>query len=89
MALLSEKNFELKQKDGLSEIKSLDDELYKNFSGKFRYEGSLSRSLVSFQANKSREIYRWYKFKEGFSASLIEYFLDRYNIMNIYSQCKY
>ena len=80
MTLLSEKLVDLKQKDSLSEIKCLDDELYKNLSSKFHLEGALSRSLVSFQANKNREVYRWYKFKEGFSASLIEYVLGRYNI---------
>jgi DNA modification methylase len=80
MTLLSEKPVDLKQKDSLSEIRRLDDELYKNMSSKFHLESALSRSLVSFQANKSREVYRWYKFKEGFSASLIEYVLGRYNI---------
>jgi len=39
---------------------------------------SLSRSLVSFQSNKRRAVYRWFKFKEGFSAELVEYLLDRY-----------
>jgi len=33
---------------------------------------------VSFQSNKRRAVYRWYKFKEGFSAELVEYLLDRY-----------
>ncbi len=37
----------------------------------------LSRSLVSFQANKSSPIYRWFKYKEGFSSVLVSYFLDK------------
>lgn len=41
---------------------------------------SLTRQLVSFQANKGRSRYRWYKYKEGFSADLVEYFLDRCNV---------
>jgi len=41
---------------------------------------SLTRSLVSFQANKSRPFYRWYKYKEAFSASLVEYLLHKYRI---------
>jgi DNA modification methylase len=40
----------------------------------------LTRSLVSFQANKSRAVYRWYKYKEGFSAGLVEHFLNRYHL---------
>ena len=43
-------------------------------------ESTLTRQLVSFQANKSRISYRWYKFKEAFSASLVEYILFRYGV---------
>jgi hypothetical protein len=32
---------------------------------------NLTRSLLSFQANKTRAAYRWYKYKEAFSASFI------------------
>src|SRR4030067_1129576 len=41
---------------------------------------SLPRHLFSFQANKERERYRWFKYKEGFSADLVEHFLDRCNV---------
>src|SRR4030067_1336725 len=41
---------------------------------------SLTRQLVSFQANKERERYRRFKYKEGFSADLVEHFLDRCNV---------
>jgi len=43
---------------------------------------NLTRSLVSFQANKSRAVYRWYKYKEAFSADLVEYLLHRYGLSN-------
>jgi DNA modification methylase len=82
MLILSDNSTELKQKDGLAEIERLDRELYQHFESKFRLEWALSRSLVSFQDNKTREIYRWYKFKEAFSASLVEYLLGKYNIIN-------
>ena len=36
----------------------------------------LTRRVVSFQANKSLPGYRWFKFKEAFSADLVSYFLD-------------
>jgi DNA modification methylase len=43
---------------------------------------NLSRQLVSFQANKQRPVYRWYKFKEGFSAGLIYYLFNKYNVVS-------
>ncbi|MCU0782872.1 MAG: site-specific DNA-methyltransferase [Verrucomicrobia bacterium] len=47
---------------------------------KLSVENSLTRSLVSFQANKGRAVYRWFKYKEAFSAGLIEYLLNHYRI---------
>jgi hypothetical protein len=35
---------------------------------------------VSFQANKTRAVYRWFKYKEAFSAGLLEYLYNRYDI---------
>lgn len=40
---------------------------------------NLNRKVVSFQANKDEPIYRWFKFKEGFSAQLVKYFLSEYS----------
>ncbi len=57
-------------------IVQLDKNLEQTFSGKLEVCKDLSRVLVSFQGNKSRPSYRWYKYKEGFSASLIDYFLN-------------
>ncbi|MFL6211160.1 MAG: DNA methyltransferase [Pyrinomonadaceae bacterium] len=56
----------------LEEIERLDRELTQRFKDKLSIQMSLTRSLVSFQANKARAVYRWYKYKEAFSASLIE-----------------
>lgn len=67
-------------KDELSQIEYLDRELYKCFKDKFVLHSYLTRSLVSFQANKTRAVYRWYKYKEAFSASLIEYLFGKYGI---------
>lgn len=64
----------------LEEIERLDAELGKYFRSKFHVQLSLTRSLVSFQANKNRPVYRWYKYKEGFSASLVEYFFQKYDV---------
>lgn len=40
---------------------------------------NLSRKVVSFQANKGEPIYRWFKYKEGFSSALVKYFLSEYS----------
>lgn len=62
------------------EILELDNNLERSFSGKLEVCKDLSRVLVSFQGNKLRPSYRWYKYKEGFSASLIDYFLNSNNL---------
>lgn len=64
----------------LEEISALDADLTFRFADRLEVCRSLSRVLVSFQANKSRSIYRWYKYKEGFSAALIEFLLSEYHI---------
>jgi DNA modification methylase len=47
---------------------------------RIQIDSSLTRALVSFQANKGRAVYRWFKYKEAFSADLIEYLLRRQQI---------
>ena len=64
----------------LADIEQLDRETANHFKSRLVVEASLTRSLVSFQANKSRAAYRWYKYKEAFSASLMEYILHKYQI---------
>lgn len=65
---------------GLAEIEQLDAALENHFKSKFQVQPSLTRSLVSFQVNKNRPVYRWYKYKEGFSASLVEHFFHKHGI---------
>src|SRR5947209_14898260 len=60
----------------LEEIERLDRDSLRQFADKIRVQSSLTRSLVSFQANKTRAAYRWYKYKEAFSAPLIEHLLS-------------
>lgn len=64
----------------LNEIERLDATFEIYFKSKFHIQPSLTRSLVSFQANKNRPVYRWYKYKEGFSASLVEHFFEKYQV---------
>lgn len=64
----------------LLEINNLDRELFNYFQNKLLDSEQLSRTLVSFQGNKNQPIYRWYKYKEGFSVDLIVYLLEKYGI---------
>ncbi len=68
------------QNSALSEIDKLDKQLQHYFQAKFLVQPALTRLLVSFQANKTRPIYRWYKYKEAFSASLVELLLQKYEL---------
>lgn len=40
----------------------------------------LNRRLVSFQANKKEPSFRWYKYKEAFSAALVHYFIKNFDL---------
>jgi DNA modification methylase len=66
--------------DELRAISIINDLAEERWADRLVVEPALSRSVVSFQANKARAVYRWYKYKEAFSAGLVEYFLERYNI---------
>ena len=68
------------QQATLNKIESIDHKLSLHFHNKIKVQSTLSRQLVSFQANKPRPAYRWYKYKEAFSASLIEYIFSKYGI---------
>lgn len=64
----------------LGQIDHLDQQLLQHFRNKFVVQPALTRPLVSFQANKTRSAYRWYKYKEAFSASLVEHLFHKYGI---------
>lgn len=64
----------------LTNIKLFNDKLEKKYKDKLVINYNLKRTLVSFQGNKNIPQYRWYKFKEGYSSSLVEYVLDKLNI---------
>jgi len=53
------------------------DRLLERYSHVISMNPDLDRSLVSFQANKREPFYRWFKYKEGFSSRLVEYFLAK------------
>lgn len=64
----------------LQSIDAINEQFEQRYKGRLSTDLALTRGLVSFQANKSRAVYRWYKFKEAFSAELIEYLLARYGV---------
>lgn len=53
--------------------------LFLRFEKKLETASNLNRQIVSFQTNKTAPIYRWVKYKEGFSAELVKYFLSEYS----------
>ena len=53
--------------------------LYERFADRLETAYNLSRKVVSFQANKAEPVYRWFKYKEGFSSNLVKYFLTEYS----------
>lgn len=64
----------------LDDIAILDKIEFAQFADRVAVENGLTRNLVSFQGNKTRSFYRWFKYKEAFSAQLVEGLLDRYDI---------
>jgi DNA modification methylase len=52
--------------------------LYRRLEDRLETAYHLNRKVVSFQANKDEPIYRWFKYKEGFSSKLVKYFLKEY-----------
>lgn len=64
----------------LDRIECLDRRLLRAFQERLRIDAGLTRQLVSFQGNKASRAYRWYKFKEAFSAALVRHLLGRYGV---------
>ena len=77
--MTSEKNkIQPKTAELRDKIAALDAELAADFKAQFSVAPFLSRKIVSFQGNKDKPAYSWYKYKEAFSAGLVEYFLSSY-----------
>lgn len=64
------------QKPKNDDITALDAALAENFRTHFSVEPFLSRKIVSFQGNKDKPAYGWYKYKEAFSAELVKHLLN-------------
>ncbi len=55
------------------------EKLFDQLACKLETAYNLNRKVVSFQANKEEPIYRWFKYKEGFSSKLVKYFLTEFS----------
>ncbi|TKS60794.1 MAG: site-specific DNA-methyltransferase (cytosine-specific) [Nitrospira sp.] len=60
----------------IKSISNMNEALEARFAAQMQVNLHLTRALVSFQANKREQGFRWFKYKEGFSAALIHYLLD-------------
>lgn len=49
--------------------------LHARYEPRIRHNTALDRTLVSYQANKNVPFYGWFKYREGFSESLVTYLL--------------
>lgn len=68
--------------DSLEIIQTGNADLERRFAAKLRVNPRLSRQLVSFQANKNKPAYRWFKYKEGFSEALVHYLITTLNLQH-------
>jgi DNA modification methylase len=66
--------------DFLEKIHENDIKLLDKYAKVMGVDVALNRRMVSFQANKSMPFYRWYKYKEGFSANLVNYYINKRGI---------
>jgi len=64
----------------LDQIAQLNFNLEKKYQPYMYIDHTLNRKIVSFQANKTLPFYRWYKYKEGFSAYLVEHYIRKRGI---------
>jgi DNA modification methylase len=62
--------------DTLASVQTANTSLEARFADKLEVNRQLNRQLVSFQANKDKPAYRWFKYREGFSEALIQHVLD-------------
>jgi DNA modification methylase len=64
----------------LLDIRAAEEGLNTRFANAIQLNYALDRRLVSYQANKSENGYRWYKYKEAFSASLVRYIFSELDL---------
>jgi DNA modification methylase len=85
--MLKTKPMKVKQEDLQKELEPLLKKIQNNENSletalkeKIEINNDLNRRIVSFQANKSANGYRWCNYKEGFSAELVSYVMGKVGI---------
>jgi DNA modification methylase len=66
--------------DILTKILALDELYQQHYADRLVVDTSLTRMVVSFQESRTRPVYRWYKYREAFSAVLVEKLLKDHQI---------
>ncbi|MGV8027405.1 MAG: DNA methyltransferase [Anaerolineaceae bacterium] len=79
-SIIDDSTLDDQEKSELNDICAEEEILTKRFGCLLVVNKALDRKLVSFQANKKEVGYRWYKYKEGFSAALIRYIFENVGI---------
>jgi len=62
------------------QLEELDRQLALHYENKLVVNPEINRKMVSFQANKQENSYRWFKYKEGFSSVLMRYIFKKTGI---------
>jgi DNA modification methylase len=66
------------RKSHIKNILHYDKMCFNQYKNIMLVDRTLTRQLVSFQANKIKPFYRWFKYKEGFSTDLVKkYIIER------------
>lgn len=65
------------QQDYLRRIRDANSHLENKFASQLIINPDITRQIVSFQVNKSQSAHRWCKYKEAFSAPLMQYIFNR------------
>jgi hypothetical protein len=73
---------ETEENSFLLDISQLNSLLESQYVSIMHVDNLLNRKLVSFQANKDTPFYRWYKYKEGFSSKLVEFYIKKHGAEN-------
>lgn len=73
-------NPEVIGENAIGRIAALNEALNAKFEPVMRVDERLTRALVSFQDSKQSPGFRWYRFKEAFSAALVDRLLDEYGL---------
>ena len=65
---------------GVQQVESAVEDLEGRYGDRLVVNPDIDRRMVSFQANKREPIFRWFNFKEAFSAALVSYLTGKFRL---------